>query len=92
LKKLKITIEKQIPFATSSNLELFNAFKQEKVENQNSSIANKKLTDTVACLEMALQEKDQQIQENERQTVQKKDQKLEELHEVRNVSAMVNIT
>ena len=82
MKEIKITIEKQIPFATSSNLELFKC-------NRNLSIANKNFKDTVACLDMALQEKDQQIQEKD-QEIQKRDQEIEQLqvsNKVRNFSA-----
>ena len=85
LKQLKVTIEKQIPFATDNNYELFSKVREANVQN-------KKLKDTVVELEatiatvqrqnkekdLLIQEKYQQIQQKDQQ-IQEKDQQVEEL-------------
>ena len=88
LKQLKVTIEKQVPFATDNNYELFDVVRQTNIHNQKLSTANKHLTEAVAQLEATvqrqekekyklLQEKDQQISEKDQQ-IRKKDQQIQE--------------
>ena len=80
LKDLKVTIVKQIPFATESNFELFDVVQQTNIQNQKLTTANKKLTINAAQLE----EKDQQIRERDNQLREKdnqlcnKDQQIQE--------------
>ena len=87
LKELRVTIEKQIPFATDNNFELFDVIRQANIQNQKFSAANKRLTDTVG-LEATVQkhseeklslqqEKDQQIRERDKQ-IEEKDNQLQE--------------
>ena len=77
LKELKVTIVKQIPFATDSNFELFDVVRQANVQNRKLTTANKKLT-------TQLEEKDQQIRERDNQLcdkdqqIQKRDDQLHE--------------
>jgi len=56
LKELKVTIEKQVPFATNNNFELFDAVQQANVHIQ------RLLTDTVSQLEATIQKQDQEKQ------------------------------
>ena len=89
LKELKVTIEKQVPFATVSIFELSKVVQQVNTQNQILSTANKKLRDNVAYLETVVQKQDkdkhlvmpdkalQQIQEKDQQ-LQKKDQQIQE--------------
>ena len=80
LKELKVTIEKQVPFATNNNFELFDAVRQANVHIQ------RLLTDTVSQLgatiqkqdqekQSLLQEKNQQLRDRDKQ-IQEKDQKI----------------
>ena len=91
LKELKVTIEKQIPFATDNNFELFDVVRQGNIQNQKLSAANKRLTNAVAQLEVTvqkqneenhslLQEKDKQIQERDKQ-LREKDQQIQEKYQ-----------
>ena len=92
LKQFKATIEKQVPFATDNNFELFDVVRQANIQNQKLSNANKNLTEAVAQLETIVQkqekekhilldqriwEKDQLMQEKNQQ-IQKKNQQLQE--------------
>ena len=83
LKQFKVTIEKQVPFTTDNNFELFDVVQQANIQNQKLSTANKKLTEAVAQLQafvqkqekekhVLLQEKDQQIREKD-QLIQEKE-------------------
>ena len=94
LKELKVTIEKQIPFATDNNFELFDVVRQANIQNQKFSAANKRLTDTVAWLEATVQKhneeklslqqkKDQQIQERDNQLREKDNQLQEKDNQIR---------
>ena len=74
LKELKVTIEKDIPFATDSNFELFDVVQQADIQNQK---LNKKLTVNVAQLE----EKDQQIREKDQQIQKRDDQFRKQMQE-----------
>jgi len=69
LKHLKISVDKQIPFATASSLELFNVVRNEKVENV-------KLTSTLVEKDKLLQEKDTEVQEMVEE-IQRKDKDIE---------------
>ena len=92
LKQFKVTIEKQVPFATDNNFELFNVVRQANIQNQKLSTANKNLTEAVAQLETIvqkqekekhklLQEKDQQIAEKD-QLIQEKDQHMQKKNQL----------
>ena len=61
-KQLKVTIEKQVPFATGNNFELFDVVQQANniIQNQKLSTANKKLTETVAQLEETIQKQEKE--------------------------------
>ena len=82
LKQFKVTIEKQVPFATNNNFELFDVVRQTNIQNQNLFTANKKLTEAVAQLETIVQkqekEKNKLLQEKDQQ-IQEKDQEIKEL-------------
>ena len=56
LKDLKASVDKQIPFATASSLELFNVAQKEKVENE-------KLSRTLSNKEKDMQERMVKLQE-----------------------------
>ena len=82
LNELKVTIEKQVPFATNNKFELFDAVHQVSVQCQKLSVANKKLTDNLACLEAVIQIQDQEkclvMQENDHlQQLQEKDDQIQ---------------
>ena len=77
LKELKVTVEKQIPFATDSNFELFDVVRETNIQNKKLTAANKKLTDTVAQLQETIQQKDQQVWERDKH-IQEKDKQLQE--------------
>ena len=88
LKEFKVTIEKQVPFATDNNFELFEEVRQLNIQNQQLSAAyRKELTATETQLEATvqaldilynqLQKKDQEIQERDNQ-LQAKDQEIRE--------------
>ena len=79
LKELKVTIEKQIPFATDNNFELFDVVRQTNIQNQKLTTANKKLTINAAQLE----EKDQQIRERDNQLREKDNQLCEKDQHIR---------
>ena len=92
LKQFKVTVEKQVPFATDNNFELFNVVQQANIQNQRLSTANKHLTEAVAQLEATvqrqekekhklLQEKDQQIAEKD-QLIQEKDQHMQKKNQL----------
>ena len=85
LKELKVTIEKQIPFATDNNFELFDVVRETNIQNQKLSAANKKLIGTVAQLQETIQQKDQQIWERDEQ-IREKDLEIKELRMVNNCS------
>ena len=71
LKELKVTIEKQIPFSTDNNFELFDVVRQTTIQNQKLSAINKRLTEEKLLL---LQEKDQEIRERDNQLREKDNQ------------------
>ena len=80
LKELKVTIEKQIPFSTDNNFELFDVVQQMTIQNQKLSATNKRLTE-----ELLLQEKDQEIRERDNQ-LQEKHEEIKELQMVNKCS------
>ena len=79
LKELEATIEKQVPFATNNNFELFNEVRQANLQTQ------RLLTDTISLKttiqkhneekQLLLQEKDEQIQDRDKK-IQEKDQQI----------------
>ena len=87
LKELKVTIDKQIPFATNSNFELFDAVRQANIQNQKLCTTCRRLTDAAAQCKATIQkhieekqsliqEKGQQIQERDDQ-LREKDQQIQ---------------
>ena len=92
IKKLKITEEKQVLFATDSNFELFDVVRQARIQNQKLSAANERLTEekwsSLQEKDKQLREKDKQLREKDRQLyekdkqIQEKDQEIKKLQMV----------
>ena len=89
LKELKVTVEKQIPFATVNNYELFGEIQQVNVQNKKLKDTVVQLEATIAQLEttvgkqqskqkdLLIQEIGQQMKQKDRQ-IRQKDQLLQE--------------
>ena len=75
LKELKVIIEKQIPFATDNNFELFDVVHQANIQNQKLSTANKRLTEEKHVLQEKDKQRYEQIQERDEQ-IRDRDEQL----------------
>ena len=78
LKELKVTVEKQIPFATDNNYELFSKVREVNVQNKKLKDTVVELEATIASVQKQNKEKDLLIQQKDQQ-IQEKDQQFEEL-------------
>ena len=79
LKELKATTEKQVPFATNNNFELFNEVRQANLQIQRLLANTVSLQTTIQKQDeekhLLLQENNQQIQDRDK-VIQEKDQKI----------------